>query len=259
VLWNQDGSNPFFADPRVRRALVLATDRQHFVDTVLHGLARVAATSYHPDLSWTDPSVKALPADRDEARRLLDEAGWRDTDGDGKRDRDGRPFAFSLLVGASGQQIVDQMAVWLERSWAEIGVEAKLERVEWNDLRQRRDAFQFEAALSNFSTSFSPDQYELYHTSQRGAGANYGGFSDGELDRLLERGRETFEPAERAAIYHAVQRKLRDLQPFGYLLHIASPVLHDKTLRGIRPSPPDFWSTSEGPRLWYRADPASGG
>ena len=85
VGFNQDGSNPFFTDPRVRRAMLLALDRERFIENVIHGLARPAATSYHPDMIWTDPRVEPVPYDPDRARRLLEESGWVDRDGNGVR------------------------------------------------------------------------------------------------------------------------------------------------------------------------------
>ena len=57
-----------------------------------------------------------------------------------------------------------------------------------------------------------PDQYELYHTSAAEDGFNFFGFSDSEVDRLLERGRESFDQAEREAIYRRLQRRLVELQ-----------------------------------------------
>ena len=254
IRWNQDGTNPFFTDPRVRRAMLMATDREQFLEKMLHGLGRVATTTYHPDLPWTDPDLKPLPHDPEAAGRLLDEAGWRDGDGDGVRERDGRPFRFTLMIISSTQQIVDQMAAWLQQSWSEVGVEAEIEKLEWSFYRERRNSGQFEAALGGLATTPIPDQYELYHSTARATGVNYIGFADAEVDRLLELGRTTFDEAERTRHYHRLQRRLHELQPIGCLVHFANPVLLDGRLRGVEPSPMDYWRTTRGPRFWRWAD-----
>jgi peptide/nickel transport system substrate-binding protein len=257
VGWNQDGSNPFFTDPRVRHAMLLALDRDKFIDRVVHGLARPAATTFHPDLVWTDPGLEPLPHDPDAARRLLDEAGWRDSDGDGVRDRDGRPFRFTLTILAATQAINDQMAAWQQQAWAEIGIRAEIEKLEWGQFRERRRAHAFEAAMAGMSFTPSPDQLELYHSTAREEGFNYAGLADPEIDRLLERGRTTWDRDERVRIYHRLQRRLVELQPIGCLLHFATPVLHDRRLHGVEPSPLDHWRTSRGPRVWrWVPDPA---
>jgi peptide/nickel transport system substrate-binding protein len=208
ISWNQDGSNPFFTDARVRRAMILALDREKFIANVAHGLARRAVTTYHPDLPWTDSTLEPLPYDPDEARRLLDEAGWVDSDADGVRDRAGRPFRFTLTIYTSTQAINDQMAAWQQQSWAEIGIKAEIEKIEWQQFRERRIAHEFEAAMAGIGFTPIPDQLELYHSSAHEDGFNYVGLSDAEVDRLLQLGRTTWDPDERRRIYYRLQHRL---------------------------------------------------
>jgi peptide/nickel transport system substrate-binding protein len=258
VGWNQDGSNPFFTDPRVRRAMMHALDREKFNISVIHGLARPAVTTYHPDSVWADRTLEPLPFDPDLARRLLEDAGWIDSDGDGVRDREGRPFRFTLTILASTQAINDQMAAWQQQSWAEIGVEASIEKLEWQQFRERRRAHDFDAAMSGLGFTPSPDQFELYHTTAREEGYNFVGLSDPEIDRLLEQGRKTWDAAERRGIYQRLQRRLLELQPIGCLVHFPTPVLHDRRLEGVVPSPLDHWRTTRGPRVWHWNPDAAG-
>ena len=68
MFWNQDGSNPFFVDPRVRQAMVLALDRERFVENVLDGLGRPGATTYHPDPTWADPDIEPRSVRPDRGR-----------------------------------------------------------------------------------------------------------------------------------------------------------------------------------------------
>ena len=260
VGWNQDGSNPFFTDPRVRRAMLLALDREKFNENVVHGLARLAVTTYHPDLTqWTDLSLEPLAYDPDEARRLLEEAGWIDRDGDGVREREGRPFRFTLTIHAATQGLNDEMAAWQQQSWREVGVEAEIEKIEWRQFRERRKTHEFEAAMAGLSFTASPDQFELYHSSARDGGFNFVGLDDPEVDRLLEQGRALLQEERRRAVYHRLQHRLNELQPLACLFHFPTPVLHDRRLQGLVPSPLDHWRTTEGPRLWrWVADPPGG-
>ena len=248
IGWNQDGSNPFFTEPGTRRAMVLTLDRPRFIETVLHGLAKPAATSYHPDTAWADPGTVPWPYDPEEAARLLDEAGWTDSDGDGVRDRDGRPFAFTLNH-ASTQEIGDRTAAWVQQSLAAVGVKMQIEKLEWRTFLERRRAHKFQAAMSQLSFTI-PDQFELYHSSARENGLNYFGLSDQEVDRLVESGRTTFDTDERREIYRRLQGRLHELEPISCLFHFASPLLHDPHLEGLEPSFLDLWRTTPGPRAW---------
>lgn len=250
---NQDGSNALFLDPRVRRALVLGLDREGFATKLTGGLARPATTSYHPQSPWADPALPPLPYDPREAARLLEEAGWRDGDGNGVRERDGRPFRFTLLTTASTEEITDRMAAWIQQSLAEIGVRMEIEPLEWKAFQERREAGRFEAFMSGQAFDAIPDQFELYHSTAtaRNGGFNYVAFRDPEVDRLVEQGRTTFDAEARRGIYHRLQARLRELQPISPLFHFASPVLHDARLAGIEPSALDHWRIKPGPAGWH--------
>jgi peptide/nickel transport system substrate-binding protein len=250
IAWNQAGGHEAFTDPRVRRAMLLALDREPFIEKVLGGLGKAAATTYHPDSVWADPEIAPLPYDPEEASRLLDEAGWRDSDGDGVRERRGRPFEFTLRMPSSKQEITTRIAAWVQQSLAEIGVRMEIETLEFGAFLERRRSGQFEAMMASLTFTPIPDQYELYHSSATVDGFNFFGFSDPEVDRLLERGRLSFDRAEREAIYRKLQRRLEELQPLTCVFHFASPVLHDPRLRGLQPSPIDLWRIAPGPRTW---------
>jgi peptide/nickel transport system substrate-binding protein len=247
---NQDGSNPYFADPRVRRALVHLLDRDRFVAKVLAGLGRPAAGTFHPDSPWSDPEIHPWRHDPEEARRLLREAGWADRDGDGILDRDGVPFTFTLLMPAGTQEVADRIAAWMQQSLASAGIRMGIEKLEWRAFQERRRVHAFEAAMAAFHLGPTPDQYEIYHSSARQTGFNYVGFSDPESDRLLEAGRLEMDPGRRKEIYHRLQRRLHELEALSALFHFSSPYLHDRRLEGFEPSPLGLWSTAPGPQAW---------
>ncbi len=154
------------------------------------------------------------------------------------------------MIIASTQGINDHMAAWQQQSWAEIGIRAEIEKLEWRQFRERRRAHEFEAAMAGLSFTPNPDQFELYHSSARDE-YNFGGLADPEVDRLLEAGRTTFDVEARRAIYFELQRRLHALQPIGCLLHFPTPVLHDRRLQGIVPAPLDHWQITRGPREWH--------
>jgi peptide/nickel transport system substrate-binding protein len=100
--------HPALLDPVVRRAIGHAIDKGTIVERVLNGLGRPAETlSVSPDPSWTPeiPADQVFDFDLDKARSMLEEAGYKDTDGDGIREMPGggRPLNFSYMVRSDGQ------------------------------------------------------------------------------------------------------------------------------------------------------------
>lgn len=251
VDWNQDGSNPFFGDARVRRAMVFALDRKRFAATVVAGLARPAAGSYLPESPWTDRDIAPIPYDPAEAGRLLDAAGWRLPPGGTVREKNGRPLAFTMIYPAGSQEISDRIAAWMQSSVGAVGASMSLEKLEWKTFQDHRRKHAFEAAMAGISVDVTPDQYDLYHSSARDGGFNYGGFADPEVDRLLEQGRATIDPAARHEIYDRLQVRLAELQPISVLFQFAQPVLHDPDLEGIVASPDGLLAFDPGPRAWH--------
>lgn len=253
IDWNQDGSNPFFGDVRVRRAMILALDRKRFASTVAAGLARPGIGSYAPESPWSNPAIGPLPFDPAESARLLDEAGWRRGAG-GVRAKNGTSLAFTMLLPAGPQEIADRTAVWMQQSLADMGVAMTIEKLEWNAFRERRARHAFQALMSSLSFDATPDQFELFHSSARNGGYNFGGFSDPDVDRLLESGRRTLDPDARRAIYFELQQRLHELEPVSFLFQFAQPVLHDPDLEGVAASPVGLLQFAPGPRAWRWSD-----
>lgn len=250
IAWNGDGSNPFFADPRVRRAMTLSLDRRAFLASVLHGLGRIATSTFSPGTWAFDETIAPLPHDPAEAARLLDEAGWRDSDGDGVRDRGGRRFEFTLLV-FQGNVAAGRIAQVLQDALRGQGVRVEIASLDWPAFLRELRGRTFQAQISNLTLDVDPDPFDTWHSSQIGSGNNFTGYADAEVDRWCEEGRRTFDPAERAALYRRVQQRLHRDQPMTFLFHPEWVVGVDSRLRGFRVGPSGPWRWFPGALDWW--------
>lgn len=113
--------HPIFSDIRVRKAVAMGMDRFTAVSRILQGYGEVAVTELdnHP---WFNEELQPVPYDPEAAKALLDEAGWKDTDGDGIRDKDGKKLSFSHSTTA-GNQVRENLQVFFQQNLKDIGVE----------------------------------------------------------------------------------------------------------------------------------------
>jgi peptide/nickel transport system substrate-binding protein len=225
IGWNS--RKPQFADKRVRRAMTLMLDRETIRQTIFEGLAQSVPAGFLPGTPSYNPAIQPLPFDPTAAVALLDEAGWKDTDGDGIRDKDGVPFRFEiLLVNESPES--EQTATFLKEELSRAGVELNIRALEWAVMTERVQKFDFDAYMLGWSMDPFPDAYQLWHSSQAEAGSNYVGFNNAEADELILKARETFDSVERNKIFFRFQEIMHEEQPYTFMFSPAALLALDK-------------------------------
>lgn len=148
-----------FADPEIRRALGLAIDIPGILRSLrMEEFTTPAAGPYSPIFKELyDPArMRPLGYDPERARQILDSKGWRDTDGDGIRDRNGKPLRFTLLTNAGNQRRADVSQI-VQQQWKQIGVDARLQQLETNTFFDQVYGKEYEAALGGWQVATSAD------------------------------------------------------------------------------------------------------
>ncbi len=215
IGYNQ--KNPLFQDKRVRQALTMLIDREKIKKEIYRGLAQTAVTPFMPGSAFMPADLKPLPYDPAKAAELLRQAGWRDSDGDGILDREGRKFTFTMMQIA-GSSIQQRMMPMLKESFAKAGIDMKLRNVEWSVYVQNLNARNYDVCCLGWSSSFDPDLYQVWHSSQiANEGSNHISYKNPELDQLLEKMQITFDMKERIRLGHRIARLLHEEQPYTFL------------------------------------------
>jgi len=250
--------SPLFVDPRVRRALTMLLDRAAVVRSLYRGSARIISGPWAPDSPAYDASVEPLPYDPAGAARLLEEAGWKDTNGDGLRDREGRELAFDVLVSSGsliGQQICEVFAAAARKA----GVQVRVRALEWSAYVERLDNGDFEAASGAWSATAdpNPDPFPLWHSTQvPPAGANSCFFADAEADGLMVAARGEQDVKKRTALYHRLHRIFRDQAPAIWIVNASKKYAFRREVRGLVTSPLGLFGIWPGPAGWWSAPPS---
>ena len=165
-----DTTRPPFDDARVRRAFLLALDRERLVP-LAEGAASQPAASLVPPAIWPDGFAPSLEADPDRARRLLDDAGYED-----------RTDLGPIVVNGSGLGVGPAVATWRE----ELGVQIEVETMDFGDFLAALDDRPPHVFTVNWIADY-PSPHALYGLLlDAGAASNWGGWRDPAFVELLE-------------------------------------------------------------------------
>jgi peptide/nickel transport system substrate-binding protein len=225
LAWNTRRDK--FSDPRVRRALTMAIDRQQIVDALLYGMGDVGRSTATPG-HWSfdpDDDQTYLPYDPDAALELLAEAGWT-RDGQGiLRNAQGEPLSFTLITNDGNDLRVDMMQV-IQAQLRRIGVQVQPRRVEWNTMiRQLQGSLNaqgvrerdFDAAIVAWIDYFRKDDTGILHSDNLDAPYQYVGYSNPEADRLMEQILLTVDREEARPLWQEYQRLIVRDSPYTVL------------------------------------------
>ncbi len=181
------GPHPVFVDRALRRALAFAIDRTTIVRSVFDSLARPAIGPFSRTQWTADTTLTGIGFDPASAARSLDSLGWRDTNGDGVRERGGRPLTFAVLVPSSSRPR-QAAAVLLQAQFKAVGVGMTIEQVDANTFLDRARRGAFDAMMGGVRTSPSPrGARDWWGTPGPGRGANnWGSWSNAEFDAQLD-------------------------------------------------------------------------
>lgn len=219
IAWN--GRNPHFRDKRVRRALSMCTDLPSVIKGLYGGTARIVTGPFTPDQWAYNPDVPPVPFDPAGARRLLESAGWRDTNGDGLLDRNGKPFRFDLLI-FSGSTTAVPFAQILIEELKKVGVTMNIVTLEPAMLIQRVLAGNYDAVYMSWELDPDPDLFPAFHSSQfPPRGQNFVYYANPEADRLIEQSRRELDRAKRTEIFHRLHAIVTDDQPYTFTVQVS--------------------------------------
>ena len=222
-----------FRDRETRLALTLLIDRERILQEVLHGCGKLANGPFAPGSVYADKNLVPHKYDVARAKTLLANAGWKDIDGDGILERDGKKFEFTMLQ-ISGSATQARILPMIKEFFAAAGIDMKLQTVEWSVYIERLTSRNFEACNLGWTGSIDPDPYQIFHSSQINDGDNFVGYKNPEVDRLIVALRGEFDLTKRIAICHQIEKHLYNDQPYTFMFYPDQLVALDARYRNVR-------------------------
>jgi peptide/nickel transport system substrate-binding protein len=257
VIFNLE--SPILREPAVRKALARVVDREALIRDALAGYGEPASGPI-PAQSWAYVRGPATTEhDPAAAAALLEEAGWL-LGADSVRQREGTPLQIPLVTADTPDRLAIAQA--LAAQAAAIGLRLDVRAVPADELFDNHlQPRQFEAALiGQWSMGSDPDVYPQWHSSQKGrSGGNYAGYSDIDVDRWLEVGRQEPDRELRRNAYLHFQARWVEEQPALVLYHPIYSFAVSRDVWGVAadPLPDSSWRLRSAVR-WHRVAQPTG-
>ena len=254
LAWNQ--LNPLFQDKKVRLALSHLVDRKTIIDKVMFGDGvPIQSHVFYKNTKLLNSDLPEIQFDPEKAKKLLEEAGWKDTDGDGVLDKviDGKKKDFKFTFLSNTNPVRKQILLVIVDALKKVGIVAEVQELEWSVYLDKTKKHEFEATYSAWtSPTTPPDPYQIWHSSQsEGEGSNYISFKNKTSDSLIEAYRNEMDESKRIAMMKEWQKLIYDEQPYTFLWSPRARYIYDKRFKNarwynIQPSPTysEWWVPS---------------
>ena len=256
--------HPIFTDPKVRKALSIAIDRQALVDIGYGGAGRPTCNLVPAPAYQASDNTECLTQDLEGAKALLAEAGWTDTDGDGILDKDGKKF--SILYQTSVNAVRQDFQALIKGWWNAIGIEVELKSIDasvfFGGDAASPDTFQkFYADVEMYANNFDgtdPEAYLAEHTCAKAPrpdtqwqGENINRYCDPAYDAMIAELGKTGDLEKRAELAKKLNDMLtKESMTIVPLVDRGRLSARSKTLGGVVLNTWDseLWNASD----WYR-------
>jgi peptide/nickel transport system substrate-binding protein len=225
--------DPALKDRRVRYALGYAIDRQAIVDHLRRGLAR-PAVGILPPASWAfEPDVFQFSHDPARARALLEEAGYRDPDGDGPEPR------LRLTLKVSTNEFARLQAAVIQEDLKQVGIDLDVRSYEFATLYADVLKGNFQLFSLQYVGVSDPDMLRrAFHSKQMPpVGFNRGYYENADVDRLIDQASSAPDDRARRALFGEAQRLIAEDAPYISLWYKTNVAVYRAGLEGVALSP----------------------
>ena len=229
--------DPILSNVKVRRAIAHGIDRQKIVTDLLRGHGVPTDTMFAQGHWARANNLPTYAYDPARAKELLDEAGYKDPDGDGPQPRFRLSFKTSTDVEANLRaQMTQQML-------QQIGIGVDIQTNEFGKFFEDISKGNFQMYSLSRNGIGDPDFFYIIFFSKNipPEGQNRGYYNNPRVDQLIMEGRSTFDRARRKQIYGEVQRIVQEDLPYISLYHQINVAVMDKGLQGYTMYPAGFW------------------
>lgn len=224
-------------DQNIRKAIEMGIDKEGFCSVIMEGRGLPAKAAFPDSFSYGNEAVETVSYDPEGAKKLLEESGWKDTDGDGCADKDGQKLTIDWLTYPTRLE-QPKLAEYAQATLKEIGIDVVVNNTS-DHMTYAADG-NFDVYVSSTTTAPTGDP-EYFFTSTVVGPKNYGKYENKEVTALTEKLHQAFEPEERAKLATELQQKILDDDGFFFVSHLNMGIVTKFNVKGMAAHPCDYY------------------
>lgn len=224
-------------DQNIRKAIEMGIDKEGFCSVIMEGRGLPAKAAFPDSFSYGNEAVETVSYDPEGAKKLLEESGWKDTDGDGYADKDGQKLTIDWLTYPTRLE-QPKLAEYAQATLKEIGIDVVVNNIS-DHMTYAADG-NFDVYVSSTTTAPTGDP-EYFFTSTVVGPKNYGKYENKEVTALTEKLHQAFEPEERAKLATELQQKILDDDGFFFVSHLNMGIVTKSNVKGMAAHPCDYY------------------
>ncbi len=238
-LW-MNYESPIVSDPAVRKAIAMSVNKEGFVKTLLSGNGYPGQGAFPAGFAFGGDKVNAAGYDPESAKKVLEAAGWIDTDGDGIREKGGKKLTVRWLTYPSRLEL-PLLAESAQADLKKIGIDVEVNSTA-NHNKLRKDPSAWDVYASAMVTVPTGDP-EYFFTSccLDASPVNNGHFHSDKLEALAKELSGEFDPAKRAQLAVDMQQTLLDDNGYVFCSFLQMSLISKKDVVGYDAHPCDYY------------------
>lgn len=232
-------ANVNLQDSNVRAAIAMAINKKDFTNVLLKGNGTLAEGPFPKDYTFGDSYVKAAEYNIDNARHLLAQSGWKDTDGDGYVEKNGEKLTLRWLTYPSRQEL-PLLAENVQASLKQIGIDVKINCTANHLDYVKKGEWDIYASAFVCAPTGDPEYFFTTHCLKNSS-KNRGGYYNEQLEQLEEQLSTTFDTEGREQLGIKMTQIILDDNAFIFASHLKMSIVSGKGVSGLTAHPSDYY------------------
>ena len=232
--------SPVTSDPAVRKAIAMGIDKDSFVSVLLNGYGYPAVGAFPDTFSFGGQNLTTESYDPDGAKKVLEEAGWVDSDGDGIREKDGQKLEIRWLTYPSRQEL-PLLAESAQATLKEIGMDVQINCTSDNNTI-RKDPTLWDVYASAMVTAPTGDpEYFFTSCTLDESASNNGHYHSDKLEDLEKQMKQEFDADKRSDLAIQMQQTILDDNAYVFCSYLRMSMIMQSNVTGLTAHPCDYY------------------